>query len=364
MVESRLLRQLNAAYAALLAMLRPETVSLADRLAAKPQDASSTLPWQAPVERDQYIEFRIRRRTLYALIFSLLLHLVLFFGFIMPTMDQGEESNEEGGQKELVVSLSQPEKKPQQEMAPPPASAPPPPAVSQPKPSKKPRQQPKAEPRVITGKDKPVPQQTAEPKTPTPPTPARPAPPRPQEPDPNQYSDMSSYMNAMREYRSATDTNYAAMMENQRAQRESGSKSLSEEERRSETIKKNLSSGASGVFRILNMSNYTSTFEFRGWVNDFSTAKREVFQIEAKAGEDIQRATVRKMIELIRRHYSGDFNWESRQLGRVVILSARTEDSAGLEDFLIKEFFSDGDMRYVDPQRRRPPPGPPRYPVP
>lgn len=175
---------------------------------------------------------------------------------------------------------------------------------------------------------------------------------------------MASYMQAMREYRSVTDNNYAAMMENQRAQRESGSRSLSDEEKRDETIKKNLSSGASGVFRIMSMSNYTSTFEFRGWINDFSTAKREVFQIEAKAGEDIQRATVRKMIELIRRHYSGDFNWESRQLGRVVVLSARMEDSAGLEDFLIKEFFSDDDMRYLDSQRRRPPPGPPRYPVP
>lgn len=362
MVESRLLRQLNAAYAALLALLRPEDKSLTERLASPP--AGPALPWQASLKHDDYVEFRIRRRTLYALIVSFILHLILFFGFIMPTMDQGEESDEEGGQKQLVVSLSQPEKKPQPEMAPPPASAPPPPPVSQPKTSKKQRQQPKAEPRVITGKDKPLPQQPAEQKAPSPPTPPRPAPPRPQEPDPSQYADMSSYMNAMREYRSSTDSNYAAMMENQRAQRESGSKSLSEEEKRNETIKKNLSSGASGVFRIMSMSNYTSTFEFRGWVNDFSTAKREVFQIEARAGEDIQRATVRKMIELIRRHYSGDFNWESRQLGRVVVLSARNEDSAGLEDFLIKEFFSGDDMRYIDQQRRRPPPGPPRYPVP
>lgn len=369
MAESRLLRQLNAAYAALLDLLRPEAPTFRERFAPNDhpvaQAAGPSLPWQPSVKGEHYVEFRIRRRTLYALIFSLILHLILFFGFIMPTMDQGQESSADGGEQQLVVSLSQPEKKTEPASAPPPAAAAPPPPSTQAKPSKKPRQQPKDQPRVITGKDKPLPQQPVEQKPQPTPTPPRPAPPRPQEPDPSQYADMSSYMNAMREYRSATDNNYAAMMENQRAQRESGSKSMSEEEKRSETIKKNLSSGASGVFRIMSMSNYTSTFEFRGWVNDFSTAKREVFQIEAKAGEDIQRATVRKMIELIRRHYSGDFNWESRQLGRVVVLSARNEDSAGLEDFLIKEFFSGDDMRYVDQQqRRRPPPGPPRYPVP
>lgn len=328
------------------------------------QPESPDIPWQTPANREQYIEFRISRRTLYALVFSLILHLVLFFGFVMPTLDQGEESDQAGGQKELVVSLARPEQKPQPEMAPPPASPPPPPAVAKPTPTPKPARQPsKQAPKVITGKDKPVPQPVEKPEPAPQPAPA-PTPPRPQPPDPSQYADMASYMQAMREYRSATDNNYAAMMENQRAQRESGSRSLSDEEKRDEAIKKNLSSGASGVFRIMSMSNYTSTFEFRGWINDFSTAKREVFQIEAKAGEDIQRATVRKMIELIRRHYSGDFNWESRQLGRVVVLSARMEDSAGLEDFLIKEFFGDGDMRYLDSQRRRPPPGPPRYPVP
>ena len=45
------------------------------------------------------------------------------------------------------------------------------------------------------------------------------------------------------------------------------------------------------------------------------------------------------MIELIRRYYQGDFNWESQRLDRIVTLSARTEDNAGLEEFMIKEFF-------------------------
>ena len=45
------------------------------------------------------------------------------------------------------------------------------------------------------------------------------------------------------------------------------------------------------------------------------------------------------MIELIRTHYQRDFNWDSHRLGRVVVLSARVDDTAGLEEFLLREFF-------------------------
>jgi hypothetical protein len=44
------------------------------------------------------------------------------------------------------------------------------------------------------------------------------------------------------------------------------------------------------------------------------------------------------MIEIIRTHYKGDFRWESSRLGRVVNLSARIEDSAELEAFMLEEF--------------------------
>ena len=45
------------------------------------------------------------------------------------------------------------------------------------------------------------------------------------------------------------------------------------------------------------------------------------------------------MIDLIRTHYKGDFNWDSHRLGRVVVLSARIEDTTGLEEFMMREFF-------------------------
>ena len=48
------------------------------------------------------------------------------------------------------------------------------------------------------------------------------------------------------------------------------------------------------------------------------------------------------MIELIRRYYNGNFNWESLRLGLTVILSARPEHQQEQADFLIKEFFRVG----------------------
>jgi hypothetical protein len=45
------------------------------------------------------------------------------------------------------------------------------------------------------------------------------------------------------------------------------------------------------------------------------------------------------MISIIRDYEQGDFVWESQRLGRNVTLSARTRDTAGLEDFLLQEFF-------------------------
>ena len=51
---------------------------------------------------------------------------------------------------------------------------------------------------------------------------------------------------------------------------------------------------------------------------------------------------IRRMIELIRKHFKGDFNWESHRLNRVIVLSARIDDNDGLEDFLMLEFFGAG----------------------
>jgi hypothetical protein len=64
--------------------------------------------------------------------------------------------------------------------------------------------------------------------------------------------------------------------------------------------------------------------------------------IEVRKGNnpDIRIAVVRRMIAVIRDYEQEDFSWNSRRLGRVVVLSARQADNAGLEDFMMKEFFA------------------------
>jgi hypothetical protein len=133
----------------------------------------------------------------------------------------------------------------------------------------------------------------------------------------------------------AQDLEAYAAMEN------ANSRSLSDEEIRDANIKNNLQQrGTSGIFEILQKNNNTAQFSFKGWKNDYSIPKREVVDVAIGANKDIELAIVRKMIEIIRREYKGDFNWESQRLGRVVILSARLSDNAGLEEFIKQEFFA------------------------
>jgi hypothetical protein len=96
---------------------------------------------------------------------------------------------------------------------------------------------------------------------------------------------------------------------------------------------------AGGVFQIVHMGVRDAEFLFRGWDNDSRALARELVKVDAGPNGNVEDAIVRKMIEIIRAHQPGDFNWDSQRLGRVVVLSARKEDSAGLQEFLKKEFF-------------------------
>jgi hypothetical protein len=100
--------------------------------------------------------------------------------------------------------------------------------------------------------------------------------------------------------------------------------------------------GTSGVFQILHKGHRSGQFAFRGFNAGTRGDWKEVIDVDAGPQGDIEMAMVRKMIELIRQHYKENFNWESHRMGRVVVLSARIEDSAGLEAFLIREFFGAG----------------------
>jgi hypothetical protein len=97
--------------------------------------------------------------------------------------------------------------------------------------------------------------------------------------------------------------------------------------------------GTGGVFTILSKGHRTAEFAFNGWRPDTQRRWREVIEVDAGQGGDIELAIVRRMIELIRGHYTGNFTWRSHRLGKSVVMSARVEDSRELEEFLVREFF-------------------------
>ncbi|MFA5242840.1 MAG: hypothetical protein WC029_03320 [Sulfuricella sp.] len=169
----------------------------------------------------------------------------------------------------------------------------------------------------------------------------RPAPPQEATPEPNLAppTDLMAYVNATRERRRAAEM--AAGRENAAASaRERGP---SEEQARMANIMRNLQpQGTNGVFQIVSMSARTAKYSFRGWTRNAGNARQELIEVSAGPDGDVERAMVRSMIGLIRRYYQGDFNWESQRLDRTIVLSARLEDNAGLEDFLMREFFASG----------------------
>ena len=96
-----------------------------------------------------------------------------------------------------------------------------------------------------------------------------------------------------------------------------------------------------GVFQITFKGVRTAEFLFRGWDLRRKSNSRQLIQVDAGPGGDIDTAIVRRMIDLIRLYEKEDFNWNSPRLGRVVVVSARMRDSAELEEFLKRDFFED-----------------------
>jgi hypothetical protein len=119
----------------------------------------------------------------------------------------------------------------------------------------------------------------------------------------------------------------------------------SEGAKRDAKIKENLNlDGSNGIFEIREKHQHTAEFSFKGWKNNINNAKLEIIQVQVPDGGNIERAIIKKMIEIIRRDYNGDFNWDSRRLNRVIVLSAKPEDNEGLESFLMNEFFGTGTL--------------------
>ena len=94
-----------------------------------------------------------------------------------------------------------------------------------------------------------------------------------------------------------------------------------------------------GLFAITRVAYDDGEFVFYGWKDDPDPKPAQTIQVRLGANPDMRIAVVRRMIALIREHEHGDFQWQSWRLGRIVVLSARQDDNAGLEEFLLREFF-------------------------
>lgn len=274
---------------------------------------------------EQLIRVNISRNTLLAIVISILVHLAIFFLAPKVEFDQPPSSPA----STIEVSLAPPTRAPT-------ASTPPQPKAEPPT---------KVEPKVAPAKSKPVvkpkhkvianvPTTTADSSLKVPDTP-KPPPVQESKLDPTKFPDMASYMKAVQASRQGTE--YDAARQN--AEAIAKERGPSAEQMRDERIKNNFKSGTNGIFEITSRSSRHATFAFKGWTNDYSNAKLQYFEVEAGSGQDIRLMIVKRMIALIREHYQGDFTWESHRLARSVTQSARLEDNAGLEDFLMMEFF-------------------------
>ena len=167
-----------------------------------------------------------------------------------------------------------------------------------------------------------------------------PAPVAPGEKTPEPRFDMLAMINARRQRRSADEE---AMRRYEEARSANGVQSP--EDPALASINRNLQSlgnrgeDTGGIFQILYKGTRTAEFAFNGWRPESNRRWREVIEVDAGPGGDGELAIVRRMIQLIRTHYSGDFIWRSHRLGKSIVLSARVEDSHDLEEFLTREFF-------------------------
>lgn len=157
-----------------------------------------------------------------------------------------------------------------------------------------------------------------------------PVPNPPETPNTPAPTDMTSYINMIRARKRAAS-----------GEGESEAAQPSGEDKRMANIKRNLQpQGGGGIFQIIHVGTESAEFTFRGWDDStYSNPMRQTIYVQADANTDIEHAVVRKMIAIIRKRHPGDFTWESYRLGRDVLLSARIQDNAGLEDFMLKEFF-------------------------
>jgi outer membrane biosynthesis protein TonB len=256
-----------------------------------------------------------RRRFGIAVALSVLLHALLIV--TLPARRQTSQTLG-GAPPPMQVTLDAPQAA-VAEIEPQPSAVPTPPTATPPPPR----------PRVLASREP-----SKRPAPPPPPEEVKPPPPPPQPPPPQ--FDMAALIAARQAQKRAAEA--AA------ARGPQGPPEPSPSDSTAASINRNLQTlgpdeGVGGLFQILRKGSLSGTFSFDGYRPDRGKRWREVIEVQAGADGDIEKAMVQRMIELIRSHYSGDFNFRSQRLGRIVVKSARPEDQADLEQFLAWELF-------------------------
>ena len=266
---------------------------------------------------------------------SLLLHVAVMWKWLpqihFPSLDDTQRDDASGS---LVVRLAPPPRPP----APPP-SAPPAAPVLQIPPSPvreaRPAVRPPPAPPVIA-LNRPAPDAPALP-PPTPPVPV-PAPARPPA-----EGDLASYIEARRRARneSAPPPSPPGIA--------SAPQVEDDKERSNRIVAGNLAprkqvfgydpSKSGGLFEIKHMGFSDAEIVFFGWDKAIRRNTMQLIPVQKGNNSDIRIAVIRKMIAIIREYEQEEFLWESQRLGRSLMLSARQRDTAGLEEFLMREFF-------------------------
>jgi hypothetical protein len=163
----------------------------------------------------------------------------------------------------------------------------------------------------------------------------KPQPPKEEAKAPPQEVDMQAYIEAQRKRRGApAQTDQAEETEAARGTRNALANIAAINGRGGQDPNE-----TGGVFSVNNKTFNSADLKFRGWNPNFKRRWLTAVSVERGSEPDIETAIVKKMIELIRKEKTGDFEWDSHRLNRVVTLSARPQDTQELMNFLYKEMF-------------------------
>jgi hypothetical protein len=262
-----------------------------------------------------------RRSIILGVSLSLLIHAAaLWYLVVRPPVVMDAEPP--GNERRVTVLLAPPAASP-----PPPPSAPPSPGVRAGKPpaprvaKRKPVRKPElAAPQIVTPQPSP---RVAEPAA---------------SPAPAPSDDMFTQLQAARKRRAEAQGAATPPQEDKVTNDNSVALANIETSLRQANGRNRDDSG--GLFQVRRVGLRDATFAFHGWSVNARRNSSRLVTVEQGTEASIEIAVVKKMIEIIREQKTDTFVWESHRLGRNLTLSARPEDSAELQQFLMREFFS------------------------